>query len=163
MLSRRAVFRAAVFLLSSSLAIVSAAADGAAPFGIDKRPMPSGANLDTLLPAKVGAFARDPLAKDLKLKSDEDVNVTYRAGKDSIDVGLSKPDSIADARDAIQVTRDEAVQSKVPMAGSRTSLKTDPAYFHAHDFISWSRGTYFFYVKASSPESLAKFMAAFPY
>jgi hypothetical protein len=162
MFSRRVVLLAAAFVMASS-ATVASAAESAAPFGIDKRPMPSGSNLETLLPAKVGAFAREPLSKDLKLKSDEDVNVTYRAGNDSIDVGLSKPESIADARDAIEVTRDEAVQSKVPMKGARTSLKTDPAYFHAHDFISWTRGTYFFYAKASSPEALARFMAAFPY
>jgi len=162
MFSRRLVQLTALVMFCSAAAPVLAA-DTGAPFGIDKRPAPSGSNLETLLPAKVGAFVRDALPKDAKLKSDEDLNVTYRAGKDGVDVGLSKPDSIADARDAIQVSRDEAVQSKVPMAGSRTSLKTDPAYFQAHDFIAWSRGTYFFYAKASSPEALAKFMAAFPF
>lgn len=160
MLSRRVVLLAALIL--SPIAGVLAAYAGA-PFGIDERPKPSGTDLDALLPAKLGAFVRDALPKEAKLKSDEDLNVTYRAGKDSVDVGLSKPDSVADARDAIQVSRDEAVQSKVPMAGSRTSLKTDPAYFQAYDFIAWSRGTYFFYAKASSPEALAKFMAAFPF
>jgi hypothetical protein len=61
------------------------------------------------------------------------------------------------------VSRDEAVRSKVPMAGAKTSLKSEPAYFHAHDFIAWSRGTYFFYAKASTPDALARFMATFPY
>ena len=144
-------------------ALPATAAESAAPFGVDRRPQPQGANLEQLLPATVGAFRREALAKGARLASDEDLNVTYGDGKDSVDVGLSRPETVDDAREAVKVSRDEAVQSKVPMAGARYSLKTDPAYFQAGDFVAWTRGTYFFYAKASSPAALARFMAAFPY
>jgi hypothetical protein len=144
-------------------ALPALAGESAAPFGVDRRPQPQGANLEQLLPATVGTFRREALAKDARLASDEDLNVSYVDGKDSVDVGLSRPETVEDAREAIKVSRDEAVQSKVPMTGARLSLKTDPAYFQAGDFIAWSRGTYFFYAKASSPAALARFMTAFPY
>lgn len=125
--------------------------------------MPSGTDLAALLPATVGAFTRDELPADAKLSADEDLNVDYRSGSDTVSFGLSRPDSVADARDAIEVTRDEAVASKVPMRDANYSVTTDPAYFHAGDFVAWTRGRYFFYAKASSPAVLERFMAAFPY
>lgn len=134
-----------------------------APFSIHKRPVPTGEDLVVLLPAMVGPYKRDPLPEGAKLASDEDLNINYRSGADTVNVGLSRPESVDDAREAIKVTREEAVATKIPMRDAKYSLKTDPAYFHVGDFIAWSRGQYFFYAKASSPAALARFMAAFPY
>jgi hypothetical protein len=134
-----------------------------APFGIDKRPMPSGRNLEVLVPALVGTFKRDALPAGAKPSSDEDLNVTYRSGKDRIDFGFSIPETAADAHEAIKVTREEGIASKVPMKGASYSVGTEPSFFNAADFISWSRGNYFFYAKANSAEALASFMKAFPY
>lgn len=133
------------------------------PFSIHKRPVPTGEDLAVLLPAVVGAFKRDRLPERAKLAADEDLNINYRSGGDTVNVGLSKPESVDEAREAIKVSRDEAVASKIPIRDAKYSLKTDPAYFHVGDFIAWSRGQYFFYAKASSPAALARFMAAFPY
>jgi hypothetical protein len=141
----------------------AAAKEASPPFSIHTRPMPTGEDLATLLPSKVGTFTRDELPKGAKLKSDEDLNVTYRSGKDTVNFGLSKPETVEDARDAVKVSRDEAVASKVPMRDARYSIKTDPAYFQAGDFIAWTRGSYFMYAKASSAEALTRFMAAFPH
>jgi hypothetical protein len=161
MFTRRVLLVALV--CGTGLGAPALAADGGAPFGIDRRPMPQGTDLEKLLPATVGGFRRDALPKDAKLASDEDLNVTYRSGADSVDVGLSKPDTVEDVREAIKVSREEGVRSGVPMSGARYSLRTDPAYFQAGDFIAWSRGTWFFYAKASSPAALARFMGAFPW
>ena len=85
------------------------------PFSIHKRPLPSGADLAVLLPAMVGSFMRDSLPEGARLAADEDLNIDYRAGGDTVNFGLSKPESVADAREAIKVSRDEAVAGKVPM------------------------------------------------
>jgi hypothetical protein len=133
------------------------------PFSIHKRPMPSGQDLAVLLPAEVGIFKRDALPEGARLAADEDLNIDYRAEGETVNVGLSKPESVEDAREAIKVSREEAMSSRIPVRDARYSLKTDPAYFHVGDFIAWSRGQYFFYAKASSPAALDRFMSAFPF
>jgi hypothetical protein len=150
-----------VLMLSAAHAADKAAKD--VPFGIDRRPMPKGEDLNTLLPLTVGMFKREPLPPNTKAKSDEDLNVTYRAGADTIDVGFSIPETPEDAHEGIKVTRDEAIASKVPLKGSKFSAGSEPSFFYAADFISWSRGRYFFYAKANSPAALTRFMEAFPY
>jgi hypothetical protein len=136
---------------------------GPVPFGVDKRPAPSGTDLAVLVPTSVGAFRRDALPAGSGPRADEDLNVTYRSGAESVFFGFSIPESAADAHEAVKVTRDEAVASKVSLKGEQYSVGTDPSYFRAGSFMSWSRGRYFFYAKASSPRALEDFMRAFPY
>jgi hypothetical protein len=144
-------------------AVDASAQQTGTPFSIHTRPMPQGEDLNVLLPAKVGSFVRDELPTGAKLKSDEDLNIDYRSGSSTVNFGISKSETVADAREAIKVSRDEAVASKIAIRDAKYSLKTDPAYFHVGDFIAWTRGTYFMYAKASSPQVLAQFMATFPY
>ena len=133
------------------------------PFGVHRRRKPVGEDLTVLLPPMLDAFKRDPLPAGAKLMADEDLNVTYRAGADTVNVGISRPESAEDAREAIKVSREEAVASKISLRGEKFSLKGDPAYFQVGDFMAWSRGQYFFYAKASSPATLARFMTAYPF
>jgi hypothetical protein len=162
--SRRALLLAAsVLLVSSASSATAAKSVKDAPFGIDRRPLPKGDDLNVLLPLTVGSFKREPLPASAKAKSDEDLNVTYRSGEDVIDVGFSIPESPEDAHEAIKVTREEAIASKTPLKGSKFSVGTEPSFFHASDFMSWSRGRYFYYAKANRPAALARFMEAFPY
>ncbi len=148
--------------------LLSAAAPGiaaaqAAPFKVDQRPRPQGTSLDSLLPVKVGAFAREALPPDAKLRSDEDLNVTYGAGADSIFVGISLPESSRDAHDAVKTARDEAVASKIDLKGSSYRVGKDPSWFKTATFFSWTRGPYFFYAHAGSAGALDRFMEAYPY
>src|SRR5215207_5593496 len=136
---------------------------GPVPFGVDKRPAPSGTDLEVLVPASVGAFRRDALPAGARPRSDEDLNVTYRHGAETVFFGFSIPETAADAYEAVRVTREEAVASRVNLKGEQYSVGTDPSYFRAGSFMSWSRGKYFFYAKASSPRALEGFMRAFPY
>lgn len=133
------------------------------PFGVDKRPVPFGTDLNTLVPQVVGSFRREPFPPNVKPRSDEDLNATYKSGNDSVFFGFSIPDTPADAYEAVKVTRREAVESKVNMKGEQYVVGVDPSYFKVADFMSWTRGRYFFYAKASSPAALQKFMLAFPF
>jgi hypothetical protein len=167
-MSDSSISRRTLIAAACAGSIVSAAAWAAkpakdVPFSLDRRPMPKGEDLAVLLPLSVGPFKRDALPAGAKASSDEDLNVTYRSGADQISFGFSIPETPEDAHEAIKVTRDEAVASKVPMKNAQYSAGTEPSFFHAHDFISWTRGRYFFYAKATSPAALARFMAVFPY
>lgn len=59
--------------------------------------------------------------------------------------------------------REEAIASKVNMKGELYVIGRDPSYFKVADFMSWTRGRYFFCAKAGSPAALEKFMRDFPF
>ena len=162
------VYRASTTFAAIVLTLVFIPASGQntklpIPFGIDKRPMPTGTDLNVLVPPTVGSFTREQLPADAKARSDEDLNVTYKSGSDSVFFGFSIPDTPADAYEAVKVTREEAIASKVNMKGEQYVIRKDPSYFKVADFMSWTRGRYFFYAKANSPAALEKFMRAFPF
>jgi len=136
---------------------------GAVPFDVDKRPAPSGTDLEKLVPASVGAFRREALPARAKPPSDDDLNVTYRSDAESVFFGFSMPETAAAAHEAVKVTRDEAIATKLSLKGEQYKVGAEPSYFRAGSFMSWSRGRYFFYAKASSPRALESFMRAFPY
>ena len=131
------------------------------PFGIDRRPQPTGSDLKILLPKTVGAFTREELPAGLR--SDEDLNVEYKSGTDRVFFGLSIPETEKDAFEAIKMTRREAIESKISLKDEQFLTGKNPSYFRISDFMSWTRGRYFFYAKASSPAALERFMQSFPF
>ena len=133
------------------------------PFGIDKRPQPSGADLNVLLPKKVGTFEREDFPAGLKPPTDEDLTVEYKSGEDSIFFGFSIPDTEKDAFEAVKMTRQEAIQSRLNIKGEQYRIGKNPSFFKLDAFMSWTRGRYFFYAKAGTPRALESFMKAFPY
>ena len=133
------------------------------PFGIDRRPQPAGTDLNVLLPKRVGVFEREDFPAGLKAPTDEDLNVEYRAGKDSTFFGFSIPGTEKDAREAVRVTRAEAIQTGLSLKGELYEIKKNPCFFKIAAFMSWSRGGYFFYAQANSPAALESFIKAFPY
>jgi hypothetical protein len=149
-----------VFVISQAAATYQVRS---APFDVGKRPMPSGSDLSILVPETVGPFKREALPADANARSDQDLNVTYKAGSDSIFFGFSIPETANDAYEAVKVTREEAIASKVDMKGEHYVVGKDPSYFKVKDFMSWTRGRYFFYAKASSAAALEKFMSSFPF
>jgi hypothetical protein len=136
---------------------------GGVPFDIDQRPQPQGSDLATLLPLRVGRFIRAPLPPDAHPRPDEDLNTTYTADGDSIFLGFSLPESLADAQAAVTTTRDEAIASKVDVRGAGYRVGKDPSYFKTEKFMAWTRGRYFYYVNANRMGALEHFMRAFPY
>jgi hypothetical protein len=133
------------------------------PFGISRRVQPTGSDLNQLLPEKVGRFSRPPFQPDTKIPQDEDLNVTYSAGDERVHMGFSIAASAEDAQDAVKTTRAEAIAENKPRKGELYRIGKDPSFYHLGDFISWTRGNYFYYAKATSRETLAEFMTTFPY
>jgi hypothetical protein len=133
------------------------------PFGINQRPQPTGTDLQVLLPKTVGNFTREDLPPGARPRSDEDLNVEYKSGNDQIFFGFSIPDTEKDAHEAIKVTRQEAIDSKISIKNEQYVTGKNPSYFKIADFISWTRGKYFFYAKASSSQALERFMRSFPF
>ena len=133
------------------------------PYGIDKRPMPTGTDLEALVPPVVGTWTREPFPAGTQPSSDEDINATYTSGGAEVTIGFSIQEDAAGAHAAIETTREEAITGNIPTAGEQFSLGTEPSYFKLASFISWSRGPYFYYAHASDAAALDSFMAAFPY
>jgi hypothetical protein len=151
---------AAIMLLAMCSAVFAA---NGIPYDVDKRPMPQGTDLEKLVPLKVGDFQRAPLPKDTKFPTNMDLNMTYKAGKNSVFVGFSKSETPEDARNAVELTKQEAVGNDTILKSEEFQIAKDPGYFKHGKFFSWSRGRYFFYADASSPEALDLFMKSFPY
>ena len=152
-----------VVLLALALLSAYVGAQTVPPFGIDKRPVPKGTDLNVLVPVTVGTFKREPLPRDVKVPVEEDLNVTYKSGADSVFFGFSIPGTLLDAHEAIKITRDEAMAGIADAKSVQYVIGKDPSFFKAGDFMSWSRGGYFFYAKATSEDALEGFMRAFPY
>lgn len=135
-----------------------------APFGVAARPLPQGAQLDQLLPLKVGSFTREAIAPGQRIPTDEDFNVTYQSGRDSVFLGISRLDKREDRHEAVRTTYDEAVADRrIDRKGEQGCLGNDMSFYRLRHFYSWTRGSYFIYLDASSPKALDSFMAAFPY
>ena len=134
------------------------------PYGVAARPEPSGALVSQVLPAKVGRFVREEIKKDAVIPSNEDFNVTYRSGKDSIFVGLSRPGAPADLKEAIQTSREDAASDKrIDRTGEIYCIASAPYFYKIPDFMAWTRGPLFLYADGSSPSTFEEFMRAFPY
>jgi hypothetical protein len=142
---------------------------GPAPYQLDKRPMPKGQDLEALLPRKVGTFAREAFPAGTKPSDSEDINIDYKSGADTVNVGFSIPGNAKDAHDGIRTAKDETIaelkrSKRAKEISTAAELIGAPtSYYKVSDFIVWTRGGYFFYAKANSGEALDAFMKAFPF
>src|SRR5688500_18987113 len=153
-------------LLGAPAEAVAAAAGCAKsiPYGISARTEPKEAEAGGILPPKVGRFTRDDIPANTTVPADEDFNVTYRSGKDSIFIGLSRPGSTGDLKEAVRTSREDAVSdSSIDRTGEIYCVTSSPFFYKIPDFIAWTHGPYFFYADASSPAALSEFMKSFPY
>jgi hypothetical protein len=141
----------------------------AAPYLLDKRPMPKGQDLETLLPRKVGTFTREAFPAGTKPSDSEDINIDYKSGSEVVNVGFSIPGNEKDAHEAIRTAKTETIAELKHLRRTK-EISTAPelldrptSYYKVADFIAWSRGGYFFYAKAKNAAALDAFMTAFPY
>lgn len=149
--------------------------NGPAPYGIDQRPMPSGLNLDQLLPHQVGPYTRESLRlasrqevqpKAIEIDTDS-VYAQYRSGSASIFVELAVSSKAEFAREALKTAADESAPER--QADERfAALAREPGYVKSISgndaFFAWTRGGYFFSASSKNGEAaLAAFMQAFPY
>jgi len=135
------------------------------PYGLESRPSPEGRSLEEVLPREVGSFVRGPLDGFTDLPANADLNVDYRDERGTVTVGVTVAESPDLARNAVRAARSLCGagprRSRTPEVVE--SLDGDPSFVKTADFIAWSRGRHFFYVKASSAAALDHFMRHFPY
>lgn len=149
-------------------AVAAASGNKTAPYQLDKRPMPKGQDLETLLPRKVGTFAREAFPVGTKPSDSEDINIDYKSGADTVNVGFSIPGA-KDALEGLRTAKGETIaELKRLKRAKEISAALDligppTSYYKVSDFIAWSRGGYFFYAKAQNAAALDAFMTAFPY
>jgi hypothetical protein len=151
------------------------ALEGVAPFGIEKRTMPAGLNLDELLPKQVGPYTRALLEKSNERGvtptsiqvGGASVYATYRDGSKEIFVEFGIADTAQNAQTILDVAASETTD-KFPTDPRFGSIGTEPSYLRVNNqygaFYAWTRGNYFFSANAKGGEAdLNAFMQAFPY
>lgn len=149
---------------------------GSAPYGMEKRPMPSGSDLDTLLPKRVGSYKRVMLEKSEQRGVTPDsisvdgsgVYATYQNGDEEVFVEFSIASSAESAQSSWDVVVGDANGGNYPTDPRLGSFRTEPSYLKVVNdngaFFAWTRGGYFISAHAKSGEAaLDSFMNAFPY
>lgn len=132
------------------------------PNRIAYRPLPTGTDLDVLLPRQVGGFARPAIAKP---QSGMPIYAEYRHGAATVFMELGIGDDARDARAILDTARDEA-GGREP--GALFAEGSDGACVRVVSadgaFLAWTRGRYFFSAHAKGGEKdLDAFAEAFPY
>jgi hypothetical protein len=149
--------------------------NGTAPYGIEKRPLPAGLNLDELLPKQVGPYARTLIEKSTQrgvapssIEIDgSSVYATYRAGDKEIFIEFAVNSSAENAQAVLDTAATE-VTDKFPADPRFGSISTEPSYLKVNNesgaFFAWTRGGYYFSASAKGGEAdLDLFMRSFPY
>ena len=134
------------------------------PYGIDKRPMPQGIDLDQLMPERVGPFQREPVPVP------EDVHIEIYANYKADGFGIFMELGIGDDP-AIAQTGVKTASAELDGAGEvlAESFGTDPSFHKAKAgggaFLAWTRGGYYFSAHANKggEPALDAFMEAFPF
>ncbi|MGB7201166.1 MAG: hypothetical protein WBD16_02740 [Pyrinomonadaceae bacterium] len=150
--------------------------NGTAPYGIESRPMPTGTDLDQLLPKQVGSYMRALLERSdqrgtAATSIDIDVNgvyATYRNGDQEVFVEFSIASSSESAQSSWDVVVGDANEGIYPTDPRFGSFGTEPSYLKVINdsgaFFAWTRGGYFFTANAKGSEAdFDAFMNAFPY
>ena len=150
--------------------------NGKAPYGVEAHPMPTGVDLDKLLPKQVGSYSRVSIEKSeqrgttaTSLEMDgNSVYATYKNGDKEIFVEFSvasTPENAQPGWDVVVGDANEGIYPSDPLFGS---FRTEPSYLKVVNdsgaFFAWTRGGYFITANAKGGEAdLDAFMNAFPY
>jgi len=128
--------------------------------------MPTGDDLDGLLPSQVGLFVRESVREPKDIHRDP-IYADYRHGSSSLFVELGICGTPSESQQAIRTAKAEtdAEFPDIPQVGD---LGTDPSYLRTVNrlgaFFAWTRGSYYFSAHAKGGEAdLDDFMTAFPY
>jgi len=149
---------------------------GSAPYGVEKRPMPSGTNPDELLPKQVGPYSRVQLEKSeqrgttpTSIEVDgNSVYATYKNGDKEVMVEFSIASTPENAQGNWNVVVGDANQGIYPTDPRFGSFRTEPSYLKVVNadgaFFAWTRGPYFITANAKGGENdLDAFMNAYSY
>jgi len=149
--------------------------NGTAPYGIEKRPMPAGLNLDELLPKQVGPYTRTLLERSDQRgvtpssieRDGNSVYATYKSGGKEIFVEFAVGGNVQNAQATLDTAANE-VTGTFPSDPRVGSIGTEPSYLKVNNesgaFYAWTRGNYYFSASAKGGGAdLDAFMQAFPY
>ena len=162
----------AAFITLSSICFLSANAFAdskttAVPYEIDKRPLPTKNDADSLLPLQVSTFKRVELEGDIT--EDDEIYGTYQSGELEVFLTAGVTDKAGDAQEGVRTAKEVLNESTPePFKSTTESLKTDPAFFKVTEgdtaSMAWSHGKYYFSVDSRDGTSaLEQFIKAFPY
>jgi hypothetical protein len=134
------------------------------PYGIDRRPMPTGNDPEQLLPATVGPFRRDSVAGQ---DPGGPIYANYAAGRRAVFVELGICGEPGAARRALATAKAET-DAEFPDIPQQASLDTEPAFLKTTTrlgaFMAWTRGGYYFSAHArGGDDDLDEFLKSFPY
>ena len=148
---------------------------GTAPYGVEKRPMPSGLVLDELLPRQVGPYTRMSLEKSVQRGviptkvevNAESIYAVYKVGAKEVFVEFSVSSNLQTAQETLALAARNTT-GKFPKDTRVGSIGTEPSYLRANTksgaFFGWTRGQYYFSASAKGGEAdLDAFMQGFPY
>jgi hypothetical protein len=148
---------------------------GSAPYGVEKRPMPVGANLDELLPKQIGPYTRTLLEESenrgvtpSSIKVDgASVYATYKSGAKEVFVEFAISSDAASAQETLITAAADTI-GKFPTNPRLGSINTEPSYLSVTNksgaFYAWTRAGYYFSASAKGGAAdLEVFMKAFPY
>jgi hypothetical protein len=149
--------------------------NGSAPYAVEKRAMPAGIDLDSLLPKDVGPYTRTLLERSDQrgvapsaIEVDgNSVYATYTAGAKEIFVEFAVAANAHNAQSTLDNAAGETIGS-FPTDPRVGSIGTEPSYFRSNNdsgaFYAWTRGNYYFSASAKGGEAdLDAFMQSFPY
>ena len=142
-----------------------------APYGVDRKPMPSGEDLELLLPPRVGSFQRGEIRVHNNDIHTGPIYAEYTDGAVEIWMELGICGTPANAQQAIETVKAEAAD--VTTAVDAISVGTEPSFLKIRTnnprldgkgvSVSWTRGEYFFTAGTREDEILEKFMRMFPH
>jgi hypothetical protein len=144
-----------------------ATAGVAVPYGVDQRPMPTGDDLDRLLPRQVGGFTRTELRRPADLYLDP-IYAQYRKDNAEVFVELGICSDARGAQEALATAKAET-DAEPDQVIQRCSEGTEPSFLKTVSptlgaFLAWTRGAYYFSAHAKEGESdLDSFVRDFPY
>jgi hypothetical protein len=137
---------------------------GELPYRVDVRPAARAKYVEAVLPSRIGRFQRADLKRDLAIPTNEDFNVTYRAGASWIFVGISRPGSLADQQEAVRTSREDALSDpKIDKRGELYCTRGSRPYYKHSSFMAWTNGDLFIYADGSTPGALDEFMRSFKF
>ena len=146
-----------------------------APYGVEKRPMPEGLDLDKLLPKEVGPYTRTLVeesenrgvtASSIKVDGPS-VYATYKSAAKEIFVEFAVSSDAQTAQETLIPAAADTI-GKFPTDPRLGSIGTEPSYLRLNSkngpFYAWTRGKYYFSASAKGGVAdLDAFMKAFPY
>lgn len=135
------------------------------PYGVEKKPLPTGDRFEKILPKKVGVFV---LTDFTPPQPGLDGEALYKNGKEEVFMLFSLAKNAKDLKETMQTIFTETQKDAVKELRD-VSLKTDPAYIHLIGkgiaFFAWTKGKYCFSAdsKNGNAAALKKFVESFPY